>query len=139
MLAFRQSGFAPTNSCHWKRQRLNRLDGNLTFATQSIKRKQTKQVFSDVSLSHNRHQSLLLRPIRALRVSGGDLEPSANSPDKLGRSRHIQSRRRRGRLGTRLAAPRTAPHLHVKLTPPFIRDKKKLYNAMFRRMSLGVQ
>ena len=98
----------------------------LTFATQSIKRKKIKQVFSGVSLSHSRHQSLLLRPIRAFRVSGGDLEPSGNSPDKLDRWRHIQNRRGRGRLETRLAAPQTGPHLHVKLTPPFIRNKKTL-------------
>ena len=45
---------------------------------------------------------LVPRPVRAIRVTRGGLEPSAiaNFPDKLDRWRHI--RNRRGRLGTRL-------------------------------------
>ena len=48
--------------------------------------------------------SLIPRPVRAIRVTGGGLEPSAiaNFPNKLDRWRHIQNRR--GRLGTRLLA-----------------------------------
>ena len=46
------------------------------------------------------------RPVRAVRVTRGSLEPSANFcsanfPDKLDKWRHI--RNRRGRLGTRLS------------------------------------
>ena len=50
--------------------------------------------------------SLVPRPVRAIRVTRGGLEPSAiarglaNFPNKLDRWRHI--RNRRGRLGTRL-------------------------------------
>ena len=44
--------------------------------------------------------SLVPRPVRAIRVTRGGLEPSANFPDKLDRWRHI--RNRLGRLGTRL-------------------------------------
>ena len=46
--------------------------------------------------------SLVPRPVRAIRVTRGGLEPSANFPDKLDRWRHI--RNRRGRLGTRLGS-----------------------------------
>ena len=47
-------------------------------------------------------RSLVARPVRAIRVTRGGLEPSAwaNFPDKLDGWRHI--RNRRGRLGTRL-------------------------------------
>ena len=47
--------------------------------------------------------SLVPRPVRAIRVIRGGLEPRANFPYKPNWWRHIQNRR--GRLGTRLGFP----------------------------------
>ena len=76
---------------------------------------------------------LVSRPVHAIRVSGGGLEPSTNtpdnSPDKLDRWRHIRNRSQR--LGTRLVVANSVSGFQIVGTP------RKQFQAKIRRSWLS--
>ena len=88
------------------RQKSHELFHHLCFCSIHILFGGSQQFPDRFGFSLWREISLVLRPIRAIRVSEGGLEPSANSPDKLvrwhlirnGRER-LRTRRRKSLIG----------------------------------------